>query len=153
MVGSTIPRGRLGEIFIDMHKEGAAYRALMNNFAIAISLGLQYGVPLEEFVDAFVFTRFEPAGMVEQHDHIKTATSPIHYIFRDLGLNYLGLTELVHIAPHQEDSPTGIGNPRADHPQIVDTNGQSNKEPPRQRIVPANTDTQEASVPYANPRT
>jgi ribonucleoside-diphosphate reductase alpha chain len=114
------PDGRLGEIFIDMHKEGAAYRALMNNFAIAISLGLQYGVPLEEFVDAFVFTRFEPAGMVEQHDHIKTATSPIDYIFRDLGLNYLGLTELVHIAPHQGDSATGIGNPRADHPQIIE---------------------------------
>ncbi len=88
--------GRLGEIFIDMHKEGAAFRSLMNSFAIAISLGLQYGVPLEEFVDAFVFSRFEPNGMVIGSDHIKMATSVIDYIFRDLAISYLGRTDLGH---------------------------------------------------------
>ena len=76
--------GRLGEIFIDMHKEGAAFRAMMNNFAIAISLGLQYGVPLEEYVEAFTFTRFEPAGIVQGNDAIKNATSILDYIFREL---------------------------------------------------------------------
>ncbi|MEI6125322.1 MAG: vitamin B12-dependent ribonucleotide reductase [Pseudomonadota bacterium] len=88
--------GQLGEIFIDMHKEGAAFRSLMNSFAIAISLGLQYGVPLEEFVDAFVFSRFEPNGMVTGNDHIKMATSVIDYIFRELAINYLGRTDLGH---------------------------------------------------------
>ena len=81
--------GELGEIFIDMHKEGAAFRSLMNNFAIAISIGLQYGVPLDEFVDAFVFTRFEPAGRVTGNDSIKSATSILDYIFRELGVSYL----------------------------------------------------------------
>ncbi|MBI2520969.1 MAG: vitamin B12-dependent ribonucleotide reductase [Bdellovibrio sp.] len=89
----------LGEIFIDMHKEGAAFRSLMNCFSIAISLGLQYGVPLEEFVDAFTFTRFEPNGVVQGHDNIKMSTSVIDYIFRDLALKYLGRTDLVHVAP------------------------------------------------------
>lgn len=89
----------LGEIFIDMHKEGAAYRSLMNCFSIAISLGLQYGVPLEEFVDAFTFTRFEPNGMVTGHDNIKMATSVIDYIFRDLACRYLGRHDLVHVKP------------------------------------------------------
>jgi ribonucleoside-diphosphate reductase alpha chain len=79
-----IRRRPLGEIFIDMHKEGAAFRAMMNNFAIAVSLGLQYGVPLEEFVDAFTFTRFEPAGMVQGNDSIKNATSILDYVFREL---------------------------------------------------------------------
>ena len=91
--------GSLGEIFIDMHREGANFRSLMNCFAIAISLGLQHGVPLEEFVDAFVYTKFEPSGMVTGHDNLKNATSVIDYIFRDLALNYLGRTDLVHIAP------------------------------------------------------
>ncbi len=90
--------GRLGEIFIDMHKEGAAFRSLMNNFAIAISVGLQYGVPLEEFVDAFTFTRFEPAGLVIGNDSIKNATSVLDYIFRELGVSYLGRTDLAHVA-------------------------------------------------------
>ena len=81
--------GELGEIFIDMHKEGAAFRSLMNNFAIAISIGLQYGVPLDEFVDAFVFTRFEPAGRVTGNDSIRSATSILDYIFRELGVSYL----------------------------------------------------------------
>ncbi|MBI0001438.1 vitamin B12-dependent ribonucleotide reductase [Bartonella sp. W8122] len=89
--------GRLGEIFIDMHKEGAAFRAMMNNFAIAISLGLQYGVPLEEYVDAFTFTKFEPAGMVQGNDAIKNATSILDYVFRELAVSYLGRYDLAHV--------------------------------------------------------
>jgi ribonucleoside-diphosphate reductase alpha chain len=96
--------GRLGEIFIDMHKEGAAFRSLMNNFAIAISVGLQYGVPLEEYVDAFTFTRFEPAGFVQGNDAIKNATSILDYIFRELAISYLGRNDLAHI------DPTDIGH-------------------------------------------
>ena len=91
--------GRLGEIFIDMHKEGAAFRSLMNNFAIAISLGLQYGVPLEEYVDAFTFTRFEPAGPVQGNDAIKNATSILDYVFRELAVSYLGRHDLAHVSP------------------------------------------------------
>ena len=91
--------GSLGEIFIDMHKEGAAFRSLMNCFAIAVSLGLQHGVPLEEYVDAFVFTRFDPSGPVAGHSTIKFATSIIDYIFRELGITYLGKTELAHVNP------------------------------------------------------
>ena len=91
--------GRLGEIFIDMHKEGAAFRAMMNNFAIAISLGLQYGVPLEEYVDAFTFTRFEPAGMVQGNDAIKNATSILDYVFRELAVSYLSREDLAHVTP------------------------------------------------------
>ena len=91
--------GRIGEIFIDMHKEGAAFRSLMNNFAIAISLGLQYGVPLEEFVEAFTFTRFEPAGFVQGNDAIKNATSVLDYVFRELAISYLGRNDLAHVSP------------------------------------------------------
>ncbi len=91
--------GQLGEIFIDMHKEGAGFRAMMNNFAIAISVGLQYGVPLEEFVDAFTFTRFEPAGMVQGNEAIKNATSILDYIFRELAVSYLDRTDLAHVSP------------------------------------------------------
>ncbi len=86
--------GELGEVFIDMHKEGAAFRSVMNNFAIAISIGLQYGVPLEEFVDAFVFTRFEPAGTVTGNDTVRSATSILDYIFRELGVSYLDRHDL-----------------------------------------------------------
>lgn len=89
--------GRLGEIFVDMHKEGAAFRSLMNNFAIAVSIGLQYGVPLEEFVDAFTFTRFEPSGMVEGNEAIKMSTSILDYIFRELAISYLGRNDLAHV--------------------------------------------------------
>jgi ribonucleoside-diphosphate reductase alpha chain len=89
--------GRLGEIFIDMHKEGAAFRAMMNNFAIAISLGLQYGVPLEEYVEAFTFTKFEPAGMVIGNDAIKNATSILDYVFRELAVSYLSRHDLAHV--------------------------------------------------------
>ena len=100
--------GSIGEIFLDMHKEGAAFRSLMNCFAIAISIGLQYGVPLEEFVEAFTFTRFEPNGMVKGHDNIKMATSVIDWIFRDLAMNYLGRYDLVHVTP-EDVSNTSVG--------------------------------------------
>jgi len=91
--------GTLGEIFIDMHKEGAAYRSLMNCFAIAISLGLQHGVPLEEFADAFVFTRFEPNGIVTGNKAITMSTSTIDYIFRELAISYLDRTDLAQVTP------------------------------------------------------
>ena len=91
--------GRLGEIFIDMHKEGSAFRSLMDSFAISISLGLQYGVPLEEYVEAYTFTRFEPAGMVEGNDAIKMATSVLDYLFRELAVSYLGRNDLSHVEP------------------------------------------------------
>ncbi|HEY0276008.1 MAG TPA: vitamin B12-dependent ribonucleotide reductase, partial [Paenirhodobacter sp.] len=108
--------GTLGEIFIDMHKEGAGFRAMMNNFAIAVSVGLQYGVPLEEFVDAFTFTKFEPAGLVQGNDSVKSATSILDYVFRELAISYLDRTDLAHVAPtgasfddlgggHQEGQP------------------------------------------------
>ncbi len=91
--------GRLGEIFIDMHKEGAALRSLLNNFAIAVSLGLQYGVPLDEYVDAFTFTRFEPSGPVQGNDSIKYATSILDYVFRELAVSYLSRFDLAHVDP------------------------------------------------------
>ena len=99
--------GQLGEIFIDMHKEGAAFRSLMNNFAIAISLGLQHGVPLEEFVEAFTFTRFEPNGPVVGHENIKMATSILDYIFRELAVAYLGRYDLAHVQPSMEMDAMG----------------------------------------------
>ncbi|WP_116131524.1 vitamin B12-dependent ribonucleotide reductase [Tropicimonas sp. IMCC34043] len=104
--------GTLGEIFIDMHKEGAGFRAMMNNFAIAVSVGLQYGVPLEEFVDAFTFTKFEPAGMVQGNETIKSATSILDYIFRELAVSYLDRTDLAHVKPagHSFDD-LGHGDP------------------------------------------
>jgi ribonucleoside-diphosphate reductase alpha chain len=101
--------GSIGEIFLDMHKEGAAFRSLMNCFAIAISLGLQHGVPLEEFVDAFVFTRFEPNGMVLGNDRIKMSTSVIDYVFRELAINYLGRTDLSHV-PDEDLRADAIGS-------------------------------------------
>jgi ribonucleotide reductase alpha subunit len=93
--------GTIGEIFVDMHKEGAAFRSLMNNFAIAVSLGLQHGVPLEEYVDAFTFTRFEPNGPVVGHANIKMATSILDYIFRELAVSYLGRYDLAQVQPSQ----------------------------------------------------
>jgi ribonucleoside-diphosphate reductase alpha chain len=94
--------GKLGEIFIDMHKEGAALRSLLNNFAIAVSLGLQYGVPLDEYVDAFTFTRFEPSGPVQGNDSIKYATSILDYVFRELAVSYLERFDLAHVDPSGE---------------------------------------------------
>jgi ribonucleoside-diphosphate reductase alpha chain len=115
--------GTLGEIFVDMHKEGAAFRSMTNCFAIAVSLGLQHGVPLEEFVDAFTFTRFEPNGMVQGNPHIKMATSIIDYIFRELAVTYLGRFDLSQVSPDDlrgdsihkeasEDDPPRKRNPR-----------------------------------------
>ena len=110
--------GRLAEIFIDMHKEGAAFRSLMNNFAIAISIGLQYGVPLEEYVEAFTFTRFEPSGMVTGNDTIKMATSILDYIFRELAVSYLGRTDLAHVKPADLLPDTlGDGSDEGDLPE------------------------------------
>ena len=100
--------GSLGEIFIDMHKEGASFRSLMNNFAISISIGLQYGVPLDEYVDAFTFTRFEPAGTVVNNDAIKMSTSILDYIFRELAISYLGRSDLAH-AEAEDLLPDTIG--------------------------------------------
>jgi ribonucleoside-diphosphate reductase alpha chain len=108
--------GELGEIFLDMHKEGAAFRSLMNNFAVAISIGLQYGVPLDEFVDAFVFTRFEPAGEVTGNEAIRSATSILDYIFRELGVSYLGRRDLANGDPGELNAD-GLGRGKADGTQ------------------------------------
>ena len=97
--------GRLGEIFIDMHKEGAAFRSLMNCFAMSVSVGLQYGVPLQTYVDQFTFTRFEPQGVVEGHPNVKLATSIVDYLFRVLGVEYLHRYDLAHVKP-EESNPT-----------------------------------------------
>src|SRR5207342_844470 len=101
--------GRIGEIFIDMHKEGAALRSFINNFAIAVSLGLQYGVPLEEYVDAFTFTRFEPQGPVQGNDSIKYATSILDYVFRELAVSYLERFDLAHVDLSEAGGFAAIG--------------------------------------------
>ncbi len=119
--------GRLGEIFIDMHKEGAAFRSLMNNFAIAISLGLQYGVPLEEFVEAFTFTRFEPAGLVTGNETIKNATSILDYIFRELAVSYLGRHDLAHVDPREIVDGTGLGSSDEDTDHELDLHAPARK--------------------------
>jgi ribonucleoside-diphosphate reductase alpha chain len=105
--------GRLAEVFIDMHKEGSAFRSLMHNFAIAISMGLQYGVPLEEFVESFTFTRFEPSGIVEGNDAIKMATSILDYIFRELAISYLDRGDLAHVQP-SDLLPDAVGKGEAE---------------------------------------
>ncbi len=120
--------GTLGEIFIDMHKEGAGFRAMMNNFAIAVSVGLQYGVPLEEFVDAFTFTRFEPAGMVQGNDSIKNATSILDYIFRELAVSYLDRTDLAHVKPDGstfDDLGRGEEEGQRNFAEVPDSGGSS----------------------------
>ena len=101
--------GTLGEIFIDMHKEGAFLRSLMNNFAIAISIGLQYGVPLEEYVEAFTFTRFDPSGVVQGNNRIKNSTSILDYVFRELAVSYLGRNDLAHTDNSDVDFSLGAG--------------------------------------------
>lgn len=111
--------GNIGEIFVDMHKEGAAYRSLMNCFSIAISLGLQYGVPLEEFVEAFTFTKFEPNGIVTGHDNIKMSTSVIDYIFRDLAMNYLNRYDLVHVKPEDLGPDKLNGESESEEPLLT----------------------------------
>ncbi|HTV93909.1 MAG TPA: LAGLIDADG family homing endonuclease [Verrucomicrobiae bacterium] len=118
--------GQLGEIFIDMHKEGAAFRSLMNNFAIAVSLGLQHGVPLEEYVEAFTFTRFEPNGPVVGHQNIKMATSLLDYIFRELAVSYLGRYDLAHVQPSMEMDAMGVG---AEEEYLAEEAGPTNVRP------------------------
>ena len=100
--------GKVGEIFIDMNKEGELVKALMNNFAIAISLGLQYGVPLDEFVDAFIETKFEPSGEIKGNDRILSASSILDYIFRELAISYLGREDLAHTPSISKNKNDGI---------------------------------------------
>jgi ribonucleoside-diphosphate reductase alpha chain len=130
------PDGTLGEIFLDMHREGAAFRSLLNSFAIAVSLGLQYGVPLEEYVDAFVFTRFEPNGIVKGHDNIKITTSVLDFIFRDLALAYLERTDLVQVKPDDLIATTTNGIREYDEHDESGENGsgESSDEKPGPRI-------------------
>nr|WP_166474971.1 vitamin B12-dependent ribonucleotide reductase [Bradyrhizobium symbiodeficiens]QIP00305.1 vitamin B12-dependent ribonucleotide reductase [Bradyrhizobium symbiodeficiens] len=118
--------GRLGEIFIDMHKEGAALRSFINNFAIAVSLGLQYGVPLEEYVDAFTFTRFEPAGPVQGNDSIKYATSILDYVFRELAVSYMSRFDLAHVDP-TESNFDALGKGVEEGKEPDDQNHQANR--------------------------
>jgi len=127
--------GTLGEIFIDLAKEGSTVRSLMNCFAIAISVGLQYGVPLEEFVEKFVFTRFEPAGMVD-HPNIKTTTSLVDFVFRCLAYEYLGRTDLVHVIDKpeitnlgEEDETEIIGRPSLSYVRIKSANATPSHQP------------------------
>jgi ribonucleoside-diphosphate reductase alpha chain len=108
--------GTLGEIFIDMHKEGAAFRSLMNCFAMSVSVGLQHGVPLQTFVDLFTFTRFEPQGAVEGHDRVKMSTSIVDYVFRALGVEYLRRDDLAHVQPEAPNvDPTEHQESVSDH--------------------------------------
>jgi ribonucleoside-diphosphate reductase alpha chain len=142
--------GRIGEIFIDMHKEGAAFRSLMNNFAIAISLGLQYGVPLDEYVEAFTFTRFEPAGLVQGNDRIKNATSILDYVFRELAVSYLGRHDLAHVNP-DETSATAIGTGvEQDKPPLVSRGALRGKTTERIRLVEGVVEAK-TSAPAAGP--
>jgi ribonucleoside-diphosphate reductase alpha chain len=120
--------GSLGEIFLDMHKEGAAFRSMMNCFAISVSLGLQHGVPLHEFVDAFVFTRFEPSGAVKGHSRIKFSTSIIDYIFRELAVTYLGRDDLAHVPAEEMESPSGTTT-GAPAPEETSSPAASNESP------------------------
>ena len=148
--------GQLGEIFIDMHKEGAAFRSLMNNFAIAISLGLQHGVPLDEFVEAFTFTRFEPNGPVVGHDHIKMATSILDYIFRELAVSYLGRYELAHVQPSMAMDAMGPGT---DEEYVAEEEGEvqvrqigvaEKFHPVSEHLRPGHTDVPSSSSPQGS---
>ncbi|MEM1274638.1 MAG: vitamin B12-dependent ribonucleotide reductase [Pseudomonadota bacterium] len=162
--------GSLGEIFIDMHKEGAGFRAMMNNFAIAVSVGLQYGVPLEEFVDAFTFTKFEPSGMVQNNDSIKNATSILDYIFRELAVSYLDRTDLAHVAPEGasfdeigrgaeegvrnfEEIPDSHGSSPIDVLKQVASTGYLRKRAPQQLVVLQGGSDLEDAVSMVAPQT
>jgi ribonucleoside-diphosphate reductase alpha chain len=144
--------GRLGEIFVDMHKEGAALRSLLNNFAIAISLGLQYGVPLEEYVDAFTFTRFEPQGPVQGNDSIKYATSILDYVFRELAVSYLERFDLAHVDP-SESSFDALGKGEAEGKAAPASNfvsrGLTRSRTDRLSVV-SNGTTQAVATPASN---
>jgi ribonucleoside-diphosphate reductase alpha chain len=111
--------GSLGEIFLDMHKEGAAYRSLLNAFSIAVSLGLQHGVPLEEFVEAFIFTRFEPNGMVTGNPYVKMTTSVVDYVFRELAITYLGRHDLAQVSPESLRSDISEKTPQFENEEVV----------------------------------
>src|SRR5207245_9606 len=128
--------GTLGEIFLDMHKEGAAFRSMTNCFAIAVSLGLQHGVPLEEFLDAFLFTRFEPNGVVQGNPHIKMATSIIDYIFRELAITYLERKDLAHVRV-EDLRGDALYHDRDDDDDLEEKPGQH--EPPPVQAVPFET--------------
>ncbi len=130
--------GTLGEIFIDIHKEGASFRSLMNCFAIAVSVGLQYGVPLEEFVDKFVFTRFEPSGFVEHHPNVKSATSVVDYIFKVLGFEYQNRTDLVQVPPKADQVTAFNGGSGKAHNGHANghTNGHHEAKPTVQNLTP-----------------
>jgi ribonucleoside-diphosphate reductase alpha chain len=128
------PDGTIGEIFVDMHKEGAAFRSLMNCFAMAVSLGLQYGVPLEKLVQQFTFTRFEPAGNVEGHANVKIATSIVDYIFRVLAIEYLGRNDLAHVKPSEKI------------PDPVDTRAQEHAAPQEHHAVMSSSDEQNSHM-------
>ncbi|MGL6097639.1 MAG: LAGLIDADG family homing endonuclease [Fimbriiglobus sp.] len=152
--------GTLGEIFIDMHKEGAAFRSMTNCFAIAVSLGLQHGVPLDEYVDAFLFTRFEPNGVVQGNPYIKMSTSLIDYIFRELAITYLGRHDLAHVIPDDLRGDTLHGGERED-PDFEDEELVSERtleldhldmmevERKRARMVPRSTHIRPATAPEA----
>ncbi|KAA3652938.1 MAG: vitamin B12-dependent ribonucleotide reductase [Calditrichaeota bacterium] len=132
--------GQLGEIFVDMHREGAAFRSLMNCFAIAVSLGLQHGVPLEEFADAFIFQKFEPNGLVVGDERIKMSTSIIDYIFRDLAISYLGRTELSHLDEEATKKVTDVSGPKKEitvenAPQKTNGHSHNKAEKPQNRVA------------------
>ncbi len=131
--------GALGEIFLDMHKEGAAYRSLMNCFAIAVSLGLQYGVPLEEYTDAFVFTRFEPNGIVSGNPNIRMSTSVVDYIFRELAVTYLGRHDLAHIQAEDLEVDSGT--------KATEEDGYEKEELVLERFVPEDQKPEPISHP------
>ena len=124
--------GRLGEIFVDMFKAGASYRSLLNCFAVAVSMGLQYGVPLEEFVDKFVYTRFEPAGPVN-HANVKSCTSVLDYVFRVLGMEYQGRTDFLHVKPDEEKDEMS-----SDGDALAKASFQSNGDLPAQGQIDSN---------------
>jgi len=115
------PDGTIGEIFIDMHKEGALLRSLMNSFCIAVSVGLQHGVPLEKFVDLFVFSRFEPSGQVTGNSRIKMATSIIDYVFRELAISYLKMDDLAHVKEEDLRHDSVAPDPFRDVPTVVES--------------------------------
>ncbi|MFZ0149259.1 MAG: vitamin B12-dependent ribonucleotide reductase [Xanthobacteraceae bacterium] len=141
--------GRIGEIFIDMHKEGAALRSLLNNFAIAVSLGLQYGVPLDEYVDAFTFTRFEPSGPVQGNYSIKYATSILDYVFRELAVSYLSRFDLAHVEPAEggfDALGKGVeeGRPSPDTRYV--SKGLTRSRTDRLKVMPGNAETSSPSA-------
>jgi ribonucleoside-diphosphate reductase alpha chain len=134
--------GTLGEIFIDMHKEGAAFRSLMNCFAMSVSVGLQYGVPLQTYVDQFTFTRFEPQGPVEGHPYVKFATSIVDFIFRALGVEYLHRHDLAHIKPEIDSSPLDAASNQGTPP-----------EPPSLRQMPESPARDNRPLPHTREAT